>query len=395
MIEWPIVKLGDVTDLVSGFPFASSDYVSATSGVRLLRGDNVVQGRLRWDGVKRWPADRLDGLDRYSLERGDVILAMDRPWIEAGLKYAAITEADLPALLVQRVSRLRGSGRLLTSFLRYVIGSPAFTDYVLSVQTGTAVPHISGGQIRAYEFKLPSLDEQRAIVDVVGAIDEKVEANLRTADTADEFGRAMVATVDEMVALSEIAVSGRELLDPRGSGLGLVEHFSIPALDGGGPETVRAESIQSTKAVLPERCVVVSRLNPAIPRTWFVSHDGSLPALASTEFAILIGRRDIDPELIYPVCSQPAFFRYLGSKVTGTSTSHQRVSLEDVLAAPVQDPRMLADEQRVTVRDTVQLAAVLRHEARHLGSVRNTLMPLMLDGRVRVDGSDRPLERAT
>jgi type I restriction enzyme S subunit len=39
--------------------------------------------------------------------KDDVVLAMDRPWIEAGLKFAYLSQDDLPCLLVQRVSRLR------------------------------------------------------------------------------------------------------------------------------------------------------------------------------------------------------------------------------------------------------------------------------------------------
>lgn len=151
--EWPTVRLGDVTVLLTGFPFKSEEYTEDSFAPRLLRGDNVAQGVLRWNGVKRWPKTAVDDVEQYRLVKGDVILAMDRPWIDAGLKYAAVRESDLPALLVQRVARLRGTGALDTSFLKYVIGSRAFTEHVLAVQTGTAVPHISGGQIKSFEFR--------------------------------------------------------------------------------------------------------------------------------------------------------------------------------------------------------------------------------------------------
>jgi type I restriction enzyme, S subunit len=149
------VRLGDVTDLLTGFPFKSERYVEDAAAPRLLRGDNVGQGVLRWDGAKRWPPDVVEDLASYWLREGDVILAMDRPWIEAGLKYASVRRSDLPSLLVQRVARLRGTHRLDTGFLKLLIGSQAFTDHVTAVQTGTAVPHISGSQIKSFEFQLP------------------------------------------------------------------------------------------------------------------------------------------------------------------------------------------------------------------------------------------------
>ncbi len=189
--EWPIVRLGDVVDFATGFPFESQRYTDDPVAPRLLRGDNVAQGVLRWDGAKRWPADTTAELDDYRLREGDVILAMDRPWIEAGLKYASVRASDLPALLVQRVARLRGTGQLQTRFLKYVIGSRAFTDYVTTVQTGTAVPHISGGQIRSFEFPLPPLPEQRAIAHILGTLDDKIELNRRTNETLEAIARAL------------------------------------------------------------------------------------------------------------------------------------------------------------------------------------------------------------
>src|SRR5690349_16431041 len=106
MGEWNIVRLGDVTNIATGYPFKSEKYIEDSNAPRLLRGDNIVQGTLRWDGVKRWPTSDLDGLDNYWLQEGDIVLAMDRPWIEAGLKYSEMRESDLPALLVQRVTRI-------------------------------------------------------------------------------------------------------------------------------------------------------------------------------------------------------------------------------------------------------------------------------------------------
>src|SRR6266540_3493471 len=181
--DWSEVRLGSHVDLLTGFPFKSSGF-TAKDGVRLLRGDNVAQGVLRWDGAKRWPEAELDGLERYLLKEGDVIVAMDRPWIEAGLKYAQVSHLDVPSLLVQRVARLRSGLRLEQTYLRYLIGSPEFVRYVLSVQTGTAVPHISAGQIGAFRFMLPSLDEQRRIASVLGALDRKIQHNRRLATTA-------------------------------------------------------------------------------------------------------------------------------------------------------------------------------------------------------------------
>ncbi len=189
--EWTRVRLGDVVDLLTGFPFKSDYYVENDDAPRLLRGDNVAQGFLRWDGVKRWPQNAVKDVADYWLSEGDIILAMDRPWIDAGLKYASVLRTDLPSLLVQRVARLRGTKRLDNRFLKYVIASKAFTDHVLAVQTGTAVPHISGDQIKGFELLLPPLREQSAIGNVLGRLDDKIELNQQMNETLEAMARAI------------------------------------------------------------------------------------------------------------------------------------------------------------------------------------------------------------
>ena len=189
--NWPMVSLGDVASLITGYPFKSQHYTDNADAPRLLGGDNIAQGSLRWDGARRWPRNMTSGLDSYWLEPGDIVLAMDRPWIEAGLKRAAVGPLDVPSLLIQRTARLRGTADLHTAYLRYVVGSRAFTQHILSVQTGTAVPHISLSQIRAFRFPLPSSEEQRAIANILGTLDAKIELNRRMNQTLDAIGRAV------------------------------------------------------------------------------------------------------------------------------------------------------------------------------------------------------------
>lgn len=190
-IEWPIMRLGDTVDLMTGFPFKSQHYTDEQDAPKLLRGDNVAQGVLRWDGAKRWPLSMINGTENYWLKEGDIVLAMDRPWIDAGLKYASVRKVDTPSLLVQRVARLRGTKRLDSKFLRYVIGSKDFTDHVLAVQTGTAVPHISRNQIKAYSFSLPPLSEQCAIATVLSSLDDKIDLNRQMNETLEAMARAV------------------------------------------------------------------------------------------------------------------------------------------------------------------------------------------------------------
>ena len=215
-VEWSRVRIGDTTDLLTGFPFKSDRYVSDSAAPRLLRGDNIAQGHLRWEGVKRWPAEAVAPTAQFWLREDDIVLAMDRPWIEAGLKFSSVRRSDLPALLVQRVARLRGGEDLDTRFLKYVIGCRDFSDYIVSVQTGTTVPHISARQIEGYEYPLPPIPEQRAIAHILGTLDDKIELNRRMNATLEAMARALFTSWFVDFDPVRVKMEGRDTGLPKG-----------------------------------------------------------------------------------------------------------------------------------------------------------------------------------
>ncbi|WP_136708213.1 restriction endonuclease subunit S [Agromyces sp. H66] len=378
------VRLGDVTKIDVGFPFKSECFSENPQDIRLLRGDNIAQGRLRWAGVKRWPiGSPYDS--RYALAPGDVVLAMDRPWIEAGLKQATVRDDDLPAVLVQRVARLRGvDGKLDQGYLAAIVSSGSFSDYLVSVQTGSAVPHISGRQIAEFSLRLPPIGEQRAIAEVLGALDDKIAANTKLAATARELALAMVPTTGDRVTVLEFATLQKTQVDPGTLGDEVVDHYSLPAFDSGdGPELVEARNIKSSKFVVSEPCVLISKLNPRFPRVWDLARVNGRRALASTEFLVL-EPREISTSVLWSLLAQPSFGRALESKVAGTSGSHQRVKPIEVLEARVSDPRGWPEESRATIESLASAAMAADAENRTLAEMRDALVPQLISGKLRV-----------
>jgi len=94
--DWQETSLGSEIDLLVGFAFKSAQYTKSESGVRLLRGDNVIQNALRWDDAKRWPASDIKQYEAYELEVGDIERwsrfagqAGGLAKVDSGLDYAA------------------------------------------------------------------------------------------------------------------------------------------------------------------------------------------------------------------------------------------------------------------------------------------------------------------
>ncbi len=190
-MSWSETTLGPHIDLTSGPAFKSRYFTDDPSDVPLIKGENIGQGMILWDKSRYWSRGDADGYEKFKLQAGDVVLAMDRPWVTAGLKYAVINEGDPEALLVQRVARLRGLNGLSSQFLRYIIASSQFCAYAKNIMGGTNVPHISGDQIRAFRFRLPSLEEQQSISDVLSAYDDLIENNRRRIQLLEQAARLL------------------------------------------------------------------------------------------------------------------------------------------------------------------------------------------------------------
>jgi type I restriction enzyme S subunit len=157
-----------------GFAFKSADYT--TEGIRLLRGENMEPGSLRWNDVRFWPEDKLAGLEHLLVKEGQIILAMDRPLVSAGLKLARVKACDLPCLLVQRMARLRMFDEAITSFLHCSMQTHAFISCLLGAQTGTQLPHISGSGIEEFVTAFPPLTEQEQIAEDVAETLSQIDA---------------------------------------------------------------------------------------------------------------------------------------------------------------------------------------------------------------------------
>ena len=181
---WAVATVEQVAFVEVGNAFKSSEF--AESGIRLLRGENIEPGRLRWAETRYWPHEKVQPFRALLIEDGDIILAMDRPIISSGLKLARARKADLPCLLVQRVARLRCVDRSIADYLHIAMSTEAFKRHLVGGQTGTQLPHVSGASIGAFRFPLPALTEQRRIVaevdrrlSIVREVEAEVDANLK------------------------------------------------------------------------------------------------------------------------------------------------------------------------------------------------------------------------
>ncbi len=77
------------------------------------------------------------------------------------------------------------------SFIKQVISSQYFLDYLESNFTGSVIKNVSLKSMREFPINLPPLKEQRAIASLLSALDDKIELNLQMNKTLEEMAMAL------------------------------------------------------------------------------------------------------------------------------------------------------------------------------------------------------------
>ncbi len=177
-----LIRARRLLRVLPGWSFPSGGFTDDPSEIRLVRGVNVAVGNLRWDDTAYWPRDRLVGMGAFTLEIGDVVLGMDRPWISQGTRIARVKASDLPCLLLQRVAKLIPRRGMSRDYLFWAYQASSFRAGVESDLTGLSVPHLSGDQISNHlipavsesdqDFVAKALDDAALVCDSLVALSE-------------------------------------------------------------------------------------------------------------------------------------------------------------------------------------------------------------------------------
>jgi type I restriction enzyme S subunit len=190
--------------------------------------------------------------------------------------------------------------------------------------------------------------------------------------------------------VSDVAGMGRQQVNPGDSPEEVFAHYSIPAFDAGrNPILEVGFAIKSNKLVVTPGSILVSKLNPHIPRVWLTDVDPVYRAVGSTEFFVLQATAPHSSAFLYALMSSPEFAVDLQTLVTGTSNSHQRVQPEAFLSYSLVVPSdRTAAAFESLVKPLLDQVLANRKEMAQLAKTRDELLPRLLNGEIEVAESE-------
>lgn len=187
---WEVKKAKFSSDFISGYSFDSESYTD--DGVPIIRIGDIAE-TIDFKSVKKVPADLAVGLEKFSIKKGDILLALTG----ATIGKTAIYNSMEFALLNQRVAILRGKN-LDQKYLTYFIASSIFKENIDYLCFGGAQENIGKSEIGSIMISYPKINEQKEIVAFLDRETAKIDEMMKKVEIQieklQEYRQALITS---------------------------------------------------------------------------------------------------------------------------------------------------------------------------------------------------------
>ena len=193
-VGWKFTTLGAICQSGGGSiqtgPFGSqlhaSDYVSV--GIPSVMPVNIGDNRIVEDGIMRITEADATRLSRHRLQVGDIVYSR-RGDVE---RRALVRKPQEGWLCGTGCLKVRlGNGIVDPLFASLYLGHPAVRQWIVQHAVGAKMPNLNTEIMSAIPFALPPLTEQKRIAHILGTLDDKIELNRRMNATLEGISRAI------------------------------------------------------------------------------------------------------------------------------------------------------------------------------------------------------------
>lgn len=424
---WRLATVGELSERVSvGYVSSTRAFFSAPEeGVPLIRSQNIRPGRLVL-GDTAWVTRAFhDANPKSQLMPGDVLIT--RVGANAGdvcMVPDGVGEMHLSSAVFARPNSEHR--KYIELFFRSPIGQCILKSRIV----GSVSERINTRDVEALLVLLPPKNEEAAIAHILGTLDDKIELNRRMSATLEAMARALFKSwfVDfepvrakaegrdsglppHLAALFPARLIETELGEipegwrwgplgwiannprrsaqpaeiPEGTPYIGLEHMPRQSLALG--EWARAAGVESNKYWFEKKQVLFGKLRPYFHKVGIAPVDG----VCSTDIVVL---EPSEPEwwsFLALVASSVEFVAFTDQGSTGTKmprTSWPEMS-RYVSAMPRRE--VAACFERM-IRPSLERIVASVHQSRTLAALRDTLLPKLISGELRVQSAQRIVE---
>lgn len=381
-------KLADICSKIgSGATPRGGKEAYCEKGISLVRSQNVLDFSFSHDGLAFINNEQAAKLSNVEVFDGDVLLNITG---DSVARACIMDSAFLPARVNQHVAIVRGKkshvlNRYLLYFLQWQKG------YLLQLASAGATRNaLTKGMLEQLEIDLPSLDEQKRIVAILGALDDKIELNNKINENLQQ---QVFALFDKLVFDSDNAkchVSDIAYLNPKRT---LSKNQMARCIDMSQLSTIG--TFPSGWEMKPfaggmrfmNGDTLLARITPCLEngKAAFIDFlDQDEVAFGSTEYIVLAPKEGIPAEFLYCLARYPAFVDYAVKNMNGSS-GRQRVSAETIGQFVL--PKIMLSEIKLFEKKAVPLFRKMRYNSLEnicLAQMRDIMLPKLMTGEIEV-----------
>ena len=267
------------------------------------------------------------------------------------------------------------------------------------------------------EVKIPQIEIQDGIAYLLGSLDDKIELNNAINKNLEEMAQALFKRwfVDfgfpnengepykssggefeeselglipkgwQVSTLGEICEISTKTINPSTYPETKFEYYSIPAFDDDRmPVFEQGSEIKSNKYIISKKSILVSKLNPETKRVW-KPYCLTENMICSTEFINYVPLNTGLRAYCYSVLNSEQFTQYLASNTTGSTNSRQRANPKASLNYKfLYGGNEITQKFNEIVSDIYEIISENILQNRNLASIRDTLLPKLMSGEIRV-----------
>ena len=447
---WIRKALGELINIKHGFAF-KGEFIGKeiSDNVLLTPGNFAIGGGFKDDKFKFYNGHVPD---EFVLNQGDIIITMtDLSKNTDTLGYPAVvplSSVGYRFLHNQRLGKVIMKNREAVNcrYLYYLMCTKSYRHEVLASATGTTVKHTAPDRIKQFQFDLPPIQEQRRIAHILSTLDDKIELNRQMNETLEATAHSIFKSwfvnfdpvkakvegykppcmntetialfpsvfqdsplgeipqgwkVEKMGNLVEI-VKGRSY---RSSELKESEDVALVSIKsirrGGGylPDNLRPYTGKYTpeQVITPGELVIaytdLTQEAEILGKPAIVRGDEKYQILVPSHHLRIIRplKLDVSIQFLYCLFRERHFQSHIYGYATGTTVLG--LSKDGVpryqFALPPEKIRSLFDSVAEPLFAKIESN---ENESRTLAKTRDTLLPKLLSGEIRVDAANEILE---
>jgi type I restriction enzyme S subunit len=402
MSDWAGLTIGEALRIKHGFAFPGAGFgVDPSMPQVLTPGNFALSGGFQpakpKSYVGQYPSEFL-------LSSSEVVVTMtDLSKSGDTLGFAAQLPNGEKFLHNQRIGLVEvlDETKIDARFFQYLTRTAGYRSHILGTASGSTVRHTSPRRICDYRAVVPPVEEQQAIAEVLGALDDKIAANTALASSADsmlatEF-RARLhragARDKALAAIANVVLGGT----PSRARLDYWINGTIPWLNSGTVNATRI--VEPSELITPEALANSSaKLMPG-GATLLAITGATLGQIARLEMTasgnqsiVGVWSDDVDLNTWLYFAIQ---WRLDDLLARATGAAQQHVSKGDVeqLAVPVPSQSVLKEFGGVAT-PVLKIAATAERENQTLAATRDALLPQLMSGQLRVRDAEAAASEA-